>query len=108
MVSKVAKSYPKLNVPEDIHDEGDLKAWWSKQWGQDTDVLHQAQFYRVILDGMYRPKSTSCINKRGRIPSYQKSRDPDLGCVPSSDGKAPLVLERDPNNEPSRRALSYI
>ena len=59
MFAKVVKSYPKLNVPEDIHDEGELKAWWAKQWRQDKDidVLHQVQFYRVILDGFSAPQS---------------------------------------------------
>ena len=109
MFAKVVKSYPKLNVPEDIRGEEDLKVWWEKQWSQDVDVLHQVQFYRVVLDGLYRtPKSTSCINKRDRIPSYQESRDPDFHCMQSSDGEAPLVLERDPHNEQSGRALSIL
>ena len=49
MFAKVVKSYPKLNVPEDIHEEEALKAWWKREWS--PDVLHQVQFYRVILDG---------------------------------------------------------
>ena len=47
---EVIKSYPKLHVPEDIHDEEELKAWWQKQWSQERDVLHKVQFYRVVLD----------------------------------------------------------
>ena len=50
MFAKVVKSYPKLNVPEDIRGEEDLKSWWENHWNHDRDVLHQAQFYRVILD----------------------------------------------------------
>ena len=45
--AKVIKSYPKLDVPEDIHGEEELKAWWGKQWDQERDVLHKVQFYRV-------------------------------------------------------------
>ena len=52
MFAKVVKSYPKLNVPEDIRGEEDLKSWWEKTWGRARDVLHQAHFYRVILDGV--------------------------------------------------------
>lgn len=47
---EVLKSYPKLDVPEDIRDEGELKAWWEKQWNKEKDILHKAQFYRVVLD----------------------------------------------------------
>lgn len=45
--AKVVKSYPKLNAPEDIRNEDELKAWWEKQWSQERDVLHKAHFYRV-------------------------------------------------------------
>ena len=46
-ICKVVKSYPKLDIPEDIRGEDELKAWWEKQWNQERDVLHQARFYRV-------------------------------------------------------------
>lgn len=47
---EVVKSYPRLEIPEDIRGEDELKAWWEKQWNQERDVLHQARFYRVVLD----------------------------------------------------------
>lgn len=47
---EVAKSYPKLSKPEDVHGEEEVKAWWGKHWNQERDMLHQIQFYRIILD----------------------------------------------------------
>lgn len=56
--AKVVKSYPKLDVPEDIRDEEELKAWWEKQWNKERDVLHQVHFHRVGKLLQYR----SCIS----------------------------------------------
>ena len=47
---EVIKSYPKAEVPEDMRNEEELKAWWKKQWNQERDVLHKVNFYRVVLD----------------------------------------------------------
>ena len=53
--AKVVKSYPRLDVPDDIRGEDELKAWWQKQWSQERDILHQVQFYRVGEFSQYRP-----------------------------------------------------
>ena len=55
--AKVVKSYPRLEVPEDIRGEDQLKAWWQKQWNKERDVLHRVQFYRVGELSQYRPSN---------------------------------------------------
>ena len=41
------KSYPRVEVPQDLTDEDAVIEWWKKTWDQDRDVLHKVNFYRV-------------------------------------------------------------
>ncbi|KAL6719078.1 hypothetical protein ACLMJK_003313 [Lecanora helva] len=47
--SELMKSYPKPDIPEELKDIAEKKAWWQEQW-EKRKLLHQAQFFRVILD----------------------------------------------------------
>ena len=47
---EVIRSYPKLNLPQDLKDREAKLAWWEKEWDANRGLLHRAHFFRVVLD----------------------------------------------------------
>lgn len=48
--TEVEKSFPKILVPKGINSWDEAKDWYDSRWDDVKGVLHEARFYRVVLD----------------------------------------------------------
>ena len=92
---EVVRSYPKVDIPVELGDLTELKEWWRTIWNEGRDVLHQAHFYRVVLDESQAIKnhlSQTSIACRALMAKHRWA----LSGTPIMNRKFPSILIKDP------------